>query len=75
VSEDRADLSNYLARWYPERCEGGIDLAAGVGVDDLDLQSHGAGGRFHVSQHGHDVGGPPNAANDTAVPIPTGLNV
>ena len=36
----------------PERCEGGIDLAVGVGVDDLDLQSHGAGGRFHVSQHG-----------------------
>ena len=27
----------------PKRCEGRIDLAAGVGVDDLDLQSHGAG--------------------------------
>ena len=30
--------------------EGGIDLAAGTGVDDLDLQPHGAGSRFHVSQ-------------------------
>jgi hypothetical protein len=31
-------------------CEGRIDLAAGAGVKDLDLQPHGAGSRFHVSQ-------------------------
>ena len=30
--------------------EGRIDLAAGAGADDLDLQSHGAGRQFHVSQ-------------------------
>ena len=35
-----------------KRCEGRIDLAAGAGVEDLDLQPHGAGGRFHVSQRG-----------------------
>ena len=33
-------------------CEGRIDLAAGAGVEDLDLQPHGAGSRFHVSQRG-----------------------
>src|SRR5262249_48091838 len=32
--------------------EGRIDLAAGTGVEDLDLQSHGAGRRFHVSPCG-----------------------
>src|SRR5262249_61926177 len=32
--------------------EGRIDLAAGAGVEDLDLQSHCAGGRLHVSQRG-----------------------
>ena len=36
--------------------EGRIDLAAGAGVEDLDLQSHGAGSRFHVSQR--DLGIP-----------------
>ena len=30
-------------------CEGRFDLVAGVGVEDLDLQPHGAGSRFHVS--------------------------
>ena len=35
-----------------ERCEGRIDLAAGAGVEDLDLQPHGASSRFHVSQRG-----------------------
>ena len=35
-----------------KRGEGRIDLAAGAGVNDLDLQPHGAGGRFHVSQRG-----------------------
>jgi hypothetical protein len=30
--------------------EGRIDLAAGVGVEDLDLQPHGASSRFYVSQ-------------------------
>ena len=33
-------------------CEGRIDLAAGAGVEDLDLQPHGAGSRFHVSHRG-----------------------
>ena len=33
-------------------CEGRIDLSAGAGVEDLDLQSHGASSRFHVSQRG-----------------------
>ena len=33
-----------------KRCEGRIDLAAGAGVEDLDLQPHGASSRFHVSQ-------------------------
>ena len=33
-------------------CEGRIDFAAGAGVEDLDLQPHGAGSRFHVSQRG-----------------------
>ena len=33
-------------------CEGRIDLAAGAGVEDLDLQPHGARSRFHVSQCG-----------------------
>ena len=33
-----------------DRREGRIDLAAGAGVVDLDLQAHGAGSRFHVSQ-------------------------
>jgi hypothetical protein len=33
-----------------DSCEGRIDLAAGVSVEDLDLQPHGASRRFHVSQ-------------------------
>ena len=33
-------------------CEGRIDLAAGAGVEDLDLQPDGARSRFHVSQRG-----------------------
>ena len=37
-------------------CEGRIDLAAGAGVEDLDLQPHGAGSRFHVSQRGLGIG-------------------
>ena len=32
--------------------EGGIDLITAVGVEDLDLQSHSAGSRLHVSQRG-----------------------
>ena len=51
-----------------KRCEGRIDLAAGAGVKDLDLQPHGASSRFHVShrrlsratgrvdEHGHTRG-------------------
>ena len=30
-------------------CEGRIDLAAGAGVEDLDLQPDGASSSFHVS--------------------------
>ena len=37
--------------------EGRIDLAAGAGIDDLDLQPHGAGSRFHVSQRGLGIRG------------------
>src|SRR5262249_6523244 len=33
-------------------CEGRIDLPAGAGIEDLDLQSYGASSRFHVSQRG-----------------------
>src|SRR5262249_60639248 len=33
-------------------CEGCIDLRAGAGIEDLDLQSHGTGCCFHLSQHG-----------------------
>jgi hypothetical protein len=42
-----------------ERCEGRIDLAAGAGADDLDLQPHGSGGRLHVFHRGlgaHRIG-------------------
>src|SRR5262245_8766891 len=35
-----------------ESGEGRIDLAAGAGVEDLDLQSHSAGGRLHDPQRG-----------------------
>ena len=35
-----------------EGCEGRVDLTAGAGVEHLDLLSHGAGSRFHVSQRG-----------------------
>jgi hypothetical protein len=31
-------------------CEGCVDLAAGSGVEHLDLQPHGASGELHVSQ-------------------------
>ena len=37
-------------------CEGRIDLAAGAGVEDLDLQPHGASSRFHVSHRGLRIG-------------------
>jgi hypothetical protein len=33
-------------------CEGRVNLAAGAGVNDLDLQTDGASSRFHVSQCG-----------------------
>ena len=35
-----------------ESCEGRFDLPAGAGLENLDLQSHGASSRFHVSQRG-----------------------
>src|SRR6516225_3847696 len=34
----------------PNNFEGGIDLAAGIRVEHLDLQSHGPSRRLHVSQ-------------------------
>src|SRR5262249_57611705 len=37
-------------------CEGRIDLAAGAGIEDIDLQSHSAGSRFDVSQLGFRTG-------------------
>src|SRR5262249_54152208 len=33
-----------------ETCEGRIDLAAGAGVENLDLESQGASSRLHISQ-------------------------
>src|SRR5258708_26992116 len=44
ADEERVGSLAYNSR------EGRIDLAAGAGVEDLDLQSHGAGIRCHVSQ-------------------------
>ena len=35
-----------------DRCKGCVDFAAGAGVDDLNLQSHGASSRLHVPQRG-----------------------
>src|SRR5262249_17243844 len=35
--------------------EGCIDLAAGAGFDDLDLQPHSASSRLHVSQSGFGI--------------------
>ena len=35
-----------------ESCEGCFDLLAGARFENLDLQSHGASSRFHVSQRG-----------------------
>src|SRR5262245_25289636 len=32
----------------PEYGESGVDLAARAGIKNLDLQSHGAAGRFHL---------------------------
>jgi hypothetical protein len=34
------------------RCEGRIDLPAGAGVENLDLQPHGVSSLFHVPQRG-----------------------
>jgi hypothetical protein len=48
VGGDEEDVGP-LAR---KGCEGRLDLAAGAGVEDLDLQSDGAGSRFHVSHRG-----------------------
>jgi hypothetical protein len=35
-----------------ESCEGRFDLRTGAGFENLDLQSHAASSRFHVSQRG-----------------------
>ena len=34
-----------------ESCERRIDVAAGTGLEDLELHADGAGGRLHVAQH------------------------
>jgi hypothetical protein len=34
------------------RCKGCVDLPAGAGIENLDLQPHGAGCRFDVSYRG-----------------------
>ena len=40
------------------RCEGGVDLGAGVGVVDLELHSHRSGGCINVFQFGRPcIGG------------------
>ena len=31
-----------------ERCEGGVDVAAGTGMADLNFQSHAGGGTLHL---------------------------
>jgi hypothetical protein len=33
-------------------CKSRVDLTAGAGVEDLDLQSHGASSHFYLSQYG-----------------------
>ena len=38
-------------------CEGRIDFVAGAGVEDLNLQPHGARCRFHIPQCGLRAGG------------------
>jgi hypothetical protein len=38
-----------------KRRESRIDLLAGADIEDLDLQPHGAGSRFHVSQCGFHI--------------------
>ena len=40
----------------PKNCEGRVDLAAGAGVENLDLQSHRASSRFHIPQRGLRIG-------------------
>jgi len=39
-----------------KRREGGVNLATRAGVEDLELQSHGAAGRFHLAQGDLRVG-------------------
>jgi hypothetical protein len=36
----------------PKACEGCVDLSAGFGIEDLDLQPHGASSRFDVCHQG-----------------------
>jgi hypothetical protein len=38
-------------------CEGGVDLAAGAGVKQLNVQTHHAGGGFNLSCRGISNGG------------------
>ena len=57
-----------------KRCEGSIDLAAGAGVEDVDLQPHGASGRFHVSQRGFGIVAASAGLTSTATPVAPGTS-
>src|SRR5262249_27274699 len=46
-----------VRRLAPKICEGGIDFAAGAGIENLDLQSYGGGRRLHLSQRSLGAGG------------------
>jgi hypothetical protein len=41
-----------------ERCKHSFDFLAGSGIEDLNLQPHGAGSRFQVSQRGRESRNP-----------------
>jgi hypothetical protein len=46
VGADEEDVDSLAHK----RCERDIDLPAGAALEDLDLQSYGAGSRFRVSE-------------------------
>src|SRR5258706_1748530 len=52
IEEAVAADENCVGPLAYKRCEGHIDLATGAGVEDLDLQSHGASSYFHISHRG-----------------------
>ena len=50
VDQERADANEYgIGPCASNRCKSRIDLAAGAGGENLDLQPHGAPSRFNVS--------------------------